>query len=75
MHPMHARNADAAEIGEGLGRIAAGLKPAREDIGILESLAGALPGIGQHGMRRVADELNVTAAPILREGPREEAPF
>src|SRR5436309_7865739 len=44
LHPMHARDADAAEIGEGLGRISAGVEPAPEDIGILEGLAGALSG-------------------------------
>src|SRR6266508_1764570 len=75
LHPMHARDADAAEIGKGLDRIAASLEPAREDVGVLESLAGALPGIGQHGVRCVADELYATAAPILRQRPREEAPF
>src|SRR4029450_4111380 len=71
LHPMHARDADAAEVGKGLDRIATSLEPAREDVGVLESLAGALPGIGQHGMRCVADELDAAAAPILRERPRE----
>ena len=72
---MHARDADAAEIGKGLGRIAASFEPAREDVGVLESLAGALPGIGQHRVRGIADELDAAAAPILRERPREQAPF
>src|SRR5438128_5684049 len=75
LHPMHARDADAAEIGKGLDRIAASLEPARQDVAVLESLASALSGIRQHGMRCVADELYATAAPILREGPREEAPL
>src|SRR5262245_37212700 len=74
LHAVHARDADAAEIRKGLDWIAAGLEPAAHDVGILERLAGALPGIGQHGMRCIADELYPTAAPILREGPREEAP-
>ena len=75
LHAVHARDADAAEIGKGLDRIAASLEPAREDVGVLERLAGALPGIGQHGVRCVADELDAAAAPILRERPREQAPF
>src|SRR3954469_15062001 len=44
LHPVHARNAHAAEIGKSLDRIAARVEPARQDIGVLESLAGALPG-------------------------------
>jgi hypothetical protein len=72
---VHARDPDAAKIDKGVDRIAASLKPAREDVGVLERLAGALPGIGQHGVRGVADELDATAAPVLREGPREQAPF
>src|SRR5436853_4777490 len=31
LHPMHARDADAAEIGKGLDRIAASLQPTRKD--------------------------------------------
>src|SRR5262249_48844049 len=75
LHAMHARDADATEIAEGFERIAARLEPAREDVGVLEGLAGALPGIGQHGMRRVADELDAAAPPVLRQRPREQAPF
>src|SRR5262245_52448618 len=75
LHPMHARDADAAKIGKGLDRVAARLEPARKDVGVLERLAGALAGIGQHGMRRVADELDAPATPILRQRPREQAPF
>ena len=52
-----------------------GVEPAREDVGVLERLAGALPGIRQHRVRRVADELDAAAAPVLRERPREQAPF
>src|SRR5262249_29416718 len=75
LNPMHAWDANAAEISEGLARIGASLEPARENVGILESLACALPCVGQHGVRCVADELDATAAPILRERPREEPPF
>jgi hypothetical protein len=55
--------------------IAASLEPARDDVSVLESLTGALPGVRQHCMRCVADELYATAAPILSEGSREKAPF
>src|SRR5262249_47196662 len=75
LHPMHARDADAAEMRKGLDRIAARLEPTRQDVGVLERLAGALTGIRQHRMRGVADELDATAAPILRQRPRKEAPF
>src|ERR1700731_4061244 len=72
---MHARDADAAEIGKRLDRIAASLEPARENVSVLERLAGALPSIGQHRVRCVPNELDATAAPILREWPREEPPL
>ena len=62
---MHARDADAAEIDKGFDRVGASTEPAPEDVGVLERLAGALPGIGQHGVRRVADELDAAAAPVL----------
>ena len=75
LHAVNAWDANAAEIGECLDRIGAGLEPAAEDVGILESLAGALPCVGQHGMRGVADKLNAAAAPIARQWPREQAPF
>ena len=53
---MHARNTDAAEIRKGL--IGSGrASPACENVGVLESLAGACLRIGQHGMCCVADEL------------------
>src|SRR3984957_21116558 len=42
LHAMDPRNPDAAEIRERLDRIAAGVEPARQDIGVLKSLAGAL---------------------------------
>src|SRR5215475_7029004 len=71
LHAMHARAADAAKTGERFGGIAARLEPAREAVGVVESLAGTLPGIGQHGMRCVADELDAAATPILRERARE----
>src|SRR5262245_11699591 len=75
LYPVHARDPDAAKIAERLDRIAASLEPARENVGVLERLAGALPGIGQHGVGGVADELDAAAAPVLRKGPREQAPF
>src|SRR3984957_19284644 len=43
LHAVDPRNADAAEIRERLDRIAAGVEPARQDIGVLKSRAGALP--------------------------------
>ncbi len=75
LHAVHARNSDAAEIGEGLDPVAAGVEPAAKDVGVLERLAGALPGIGQHCVRGVADELDAAAAPVLRQWPREQPPF
>src|SRR5690242_5603869 len=75
LHRVDPRNTDPAEIRERFDRIAAGFEPARQDIGVLEGLAGALTGVRQHGMRRVADELDAAAAPILRQRPREQSPF
>src|SRR6516165_590823 len=72
---MHTWDADSAEIGKSLDRITTGLEPTGENVSVLERLAGALPGIGQHGVRRIANELNAAAAPIFCERTREQTPF
>src|SRR6185437_2339077 len=72
LHRVDARNADAAELAEGLDRIALRIEPAREHVGILKRHARALPRIRQHRMRRIADELDAATAPIIGERPGKE---
>src|SRR5215469_12747018 len=75
LHAVYARDAHAAKMSKRFRWIAAGIEPAGEDIRVLEPLAGALAGVGQHGMRRIANELNAATAPVLRQGTGEQAPF
>lgn len=65
---------DAVELAEGVGGIVLFGKPAREDIGVFDRHARALPRVGQHRMRRLAGLLDSTVVQLSVSGRVKRLP-